>query len=216
MGKTMLTIENLSAGYDEKAIVQLPRLQLEKGEACLLVGASGSGKTTLLMAIAGLATITSGKLLLANQNVTELRGRQLDRFRGRNIGFIFQDLHLLPSLSTLDNLLLAAFAAGIKQDKAKALKILDRLGLVEKAHQGARVLSRGEAQRAAIGRAMLLRPHLILADEPTASLDDLACENVLDLLQQTATETGAALIIATHDTRARIRFNRQIQVERLA
>lgn len=211
----MLIIENLSAGYSKKAIAAIPLLHLAGGETCVLVGASGSGKTTLLMAIAGLANIISGEIILANQKVTELKGRALDRFRGRNIGFIFQDLHLLPSLSTLDNLLLAAFAAGIKQDKAMALEILDRLGLAERAYQGAGTLSRGEAQRAAIGRAMLLRPKLILADEPTASLDDLACANVLELLQQTAIETNAALIIATHDSRARKRFDRQILVEQL-
>lgn len=202
----MLLIRNLEAGYATGPVARLPWLRLASGEAGLLLGASGSGKTSLLLAMAGLARLYGGTVELDDVSLSRLSKVASDHFRGRYIGLIFQDLHLIGGLSVLDNVLLAPFAAGLEQDRAAALSLLDRLGLADHAGRPAQRLSRGQAQRVAIARAMLLRPKLILADEPTASLDDAACDRVCDLLLSAARETGAALLIATHDQRLKARI----------
>jgi putative ABC transport system ATP-binding protein len=212
----MFVVEALEAGRGGRAIARLPSLTLAPGEAALLTGPSGSGKTTLLLAAAGLARAFAGRVEIDGVDVLSLKGAAMDRFRGRHIGFIFQDIHLIPGLNALQNLLLAPFAASVKQDSARAVELLEAMGLSGKARRGAETLSRGEAQRAAIARAMLLRPKVILADEPTASLDDAACETVTDLLLKAAQETEAALLIATHDHRLRQRFPNHASVEVLS
>lgn len=201
----MLTVSGLVAGYRGRPLASLADLQVDAGRMALLLGPSGSGKTTLLLALAGLAQTLSGEVRLDAERLTGLGGRAMDRLRGRSIGLVFQDLHLVAGLSTLENVLLAPFAAGLRQDRSHALALLDELGLSALAHRRAETLSRGQAQRAAIARAMLLKPKLILADEPTASLDDEACARVGALLHRAAQETGAALVIATHDQRLRAR-----------
>ncbi len=212
----MLAVEGLVAGYRGRSVARLPRLDVAPGGAALLLGPSGSGKTTLLLAIAGLAEVMGGVARVDEVDVAALRPAARDRFRGRAIGLVFQDLHLIAGLSTLDNVLLAPFAAGVAQDRGRALMLLAELGLEDRAHRPAETLSRGQAQRAAIARAMLLRPKLILADEPTASLDDEACARVSDLLARAAEETGAALVIATHDLRLRRRFEVTVDAEPVA
>lgn len=211
----MLAVEGLVAGYGRRRLARLPRLTVEAGRASLLLGPSGSGKTTLLLAIAGLADVFEGRVAVDDVDVAALEPAARDRFRGRAIGLVFQDLHLIAGLSTLDNVLLAPFATGARQDRARALAVLDELGLADRAHRPAETLSRGQAQRAAIARAMLLQPKLILADEPTASLDDQACARVADLLLRAASETGAALVIATHDLRLRDRIGTTVAAEPL-
>lgn len=209
----MLQINNLQAGYGGRAVARLPWLALQGGEAALLQGASGSGKTSLLLAMAGLAQILSGDVEIDDVNVARLSSAASDRFRGRHIGLVFQDLHLVSGLTVLDNLLLAPFASGLPQDPTRAMALLERLGLAGKARRPAQTLSRGQAQRVAIARAMLLRPKVILADEPTASLDDEACSTVADLLLSAAADTGAALLIATHDQRLWTRIPKAVSAE---
>jgi len=209
----MLLVEGLTAGRGGKAIARLESLEVAAGEAALLIGPSGVGKTTLLLALAGLAKVFDGRIVIDGVDPLARKGAALDRFRGRNIGFVFQDIHLIPGLTALQNLLLAPFAAGVAQDRARAISLLGAMGLADKAGRPAETLSRGEAQRAAIARAMLLKPKMILADEPTASLDDEACDTVASLLLQAAVETGAALLIATHDQRLRHRIMHQAAVE---
>lgn len=213
MGAKMLQITDLVAGYGDHAISRLPFLCVDAGQAAVLAGASGAGKTTLLLAFAGLADRLAGTISLDGHEIGSLSGRARDAHRGRHIGLIFQDLHLVPGLSALDNLLLAPFAAGVRRDRAKALLLLERLGLGARAAARAETLSRGEAQRTAIARAMLMHPSLILADEPTASLDDDACAAVLDLLLEATRESGAALVIATHDQRVRARIPHSARAE---
>lgn len=199
----MLAVKDLIAGYGGHAIARLGHLSVAAGEAAVLTGASGSGKTTLLLAIAGLADRLEGAIGVQGEDIGVLGARARDRHRGRHIGMIFQDLHLIPGLSAIDNLLVAPFATGAPRDAGRAMELLDRLGVAARAHARSETLSRGEAQRTAIARAMLMRPQLILADEPTASLDDEACDAVLDLLHEATRETGAALVIATHDSRVK-------------
>ena len=202
----MLDIEGLVAGYGQKPLARLNSLRLKPGESGLLAGPSGSGKTTLLLAIAGLADVLGGSVTLDGTDLTAMPPASRDAFRGRAIGLVFQDLHLIAGLSVLDNVLLAPFAAGIPQDAGRARALLDDLGLAGHVDRPSETLSRGEAQRVAIARAMLLKPKLILADEPTASLDDANCDRVAGLLAHAAEESGAALVIATHDHRLKARF----------
>lgn len=209
----MLFVEDLVVGYGGQAVARLPALALRAGQAALILGASGSGKTSLLLGMAGLVDVLAGRVSIGETAITSLPPSARDRFRGRHIGLVFQDIHLIAGLSVLDNLLLAPYAAGLPQDRGRALALLERLGLEAKAHRRAETLSRGQAQRAAIARAMLLKPQVILADEPTASLDDEACEAVADLLTAAAEESGAALLVATHDHRLKARIPLSVAAE---
>lgn len=201
----MLTVKELVAGYRGRPVARLGLLEVGGSEAALLTGPSGAGKTTLLLAIAGLAERLGGSIVVSGEDVSRLPTRARDRHRGRHVGMIFQDLHLIPGLSALDNLMLAPFATHRRQDRVAGRAMLGRLGIGRRADARAETLSRGEAQRTAIARAMLAGPQLILADEPTASLDDEACDAVLDLLFEATREAGAALVIASHDGRVRAR-----------
>lgn len=197
----MLNIKNLKAGYGGKVVVEIENLALAAGEHCLLLGKSGSGKTTLLYAIAGLLTPLSGEILLENEVVKK-----------SNVGIIYQALHTVSALSVLENILLVQYAAGVSQDAKKAEKLLVQLGLGEHIHKKPNELSQGQQQRAAIARAAVNNPKLILGDEPTSALDDESCEIVLNLLLETARETGASLIIATHDARIKKHFEKIIML----
>ena len=136
----------------------------------------------------------------------------LDSWRGRTVGLVPQKLHLVGSLTVLQNLLLAPYLAGLPCDESRASGLLDGLSLKEKAHAYPRHLSHGQAQRVAIARAVMNRPRLLLADEPTANLDDAHCAQALDLLEAQATECGATLLVATHDQRAKAKFERRLEL----
>lgn len=209
----MLEVSDFVAGYGGRPIARLRHLSVAAGESAVLSGASGSGKTTLLLGIAGLAERVNGTVHVDGEDLGRLGPRARDRNRGRHIGLIFQDLHLVPGLTAADNMLLAPFATGVRGDRVRARALLDRLGVDHKSNARAETLSRGEAQRVAIARAMLMEPRLILADEPTASLDDDACAAVLALLIEATCETGAALVIATHDARVRRQVSQVVTAE---
>ena len=137
----------------------------------------------------------------------------LDHFRGRHIGFVPQRLHLIGALSAMENLLLAQYLAGKKQDARQAMALLETLGLADKASARPHHLSQGQAQRLAIARGLVNQPDVLLADEPTANLDDINAETVCHLLQTQAQVFGATLLIATHDQRLKARFDRQLALE---
>jgi len=208
----MLNISQVSLGYNGKAVLQFSGLELPKGGQCLITGPSGSGKTTLLYAIAGLVRVMEGTITVGGTDITTLSEAALDRFRGKRIGMIFQTLHLIKSLSVLDNLLLASYIVGLPREKERALELFEELGIGEKKDALPDALSQGQAQRVAIARAVLHRPALILADEPTSSLDDEACAAVIGLIRQTARETGATLVISTHDSRVKEHFSDIIEL----
>jgi putative ABC transport system ATP-binding protein len=170
-----------------------------------VLGPSGSGKTTLLHILAGILTPTGGSVRVAEQELGALKPAELDRFRGRRIGLVLQRLHLIGSLSVVGNLLLAQFLAGLPQDQARVRETLERLGLGDKGEAHPHELSFGQAQRVAVARAIVNRPQLLLADEPTSNLDDARCLQALELLQGEARACNATLVIATHDQRIRSR-----------
>jgi ABC-type lipoprotein export system ATPase subunit len=207
----MLRFEQLRHRYGERTVLDIADLRIEDGAQMLLLGPSGSGKSSLLHIAAGLLRPSEGRVWLDDAELTGLRGAALDRVRGRSVGIVFQRLHLIPSLSVLDNVLVAQYSAGHKVDNAAAMQALDRLGMSAKANAKPASLSLGEAQRVAIARTVVNRPKLILADEPTSSLDDANAEQVLRLLCEQA--QGATLLIATHDARAKAVIPRQVTLK---
>jgi putative ABC transport system ATP-binding protein len=199
----MLVSQNLSFSYAGGAVMRFPDIALPQGGVLLLQGASGSGKSTLLALCCALLSGASGKLEVAGQDLAALEGSKRDAWRGRNVGFLPQRLHLSESLTVRGNLVLVFFAAGLSEDLAKIDAALRALGVQELADRRPSELSGGQAQRVALARAVLLSPKIILADEPTASLDDEAAGQAMALLLQAALSCGASLVIATHDGRVK-------------
>jgi putative ABC transport system ATP-binding protein len=208
----MLRLSGIHQRYGAKEVLALERFEAAQGEHWLVLGASGSGKTTFLNLVAGLLAPTAGEIEVGGQSLSKLTGSALDRWRGRNVGIVPQKLHLVASLDVLQNLLLAPYLAGLPMDESRASGLLENLSLKEKAKDKPHHLSHGQAQRVAIARAVMNRPKLLLADEPTANLDDASCAQALDLLQAQAKECGATLIVATHDQRAKARFANRLDL----
>jgi putative ABC transport system ATP-binding protein len=208
----MLAIRNLRHEYNGRTVLSVAEWDVAKGEASLVIGPSGSGKSTLLGAIAGLLTPTAGSVRVAGEEMTRLAGAARDAFRARHIGLVPQTLHLIPVLDVRGNLRLARHLAGLPRDEAWIEACLADLGIAQVAAHKAPDLSVGEAQRAAIARAVVAKPALILADEPTSALDDASCTRAIDLLLGQAHVHGATLVVATHDQRIRGRFARRLEL----
>jgi putative ABC transport system ATP-binding protein len=199
----VIQARSLAYRYPQGPALSFPDVEVPQGGTLLLQGRSGAGKSTWLALVAGLLTPTSGQLLVAGQDLAPLRGGDRDRWRGRSIGFLPQKLHLSDALSVERNLALVYFAAGLAEDKVAVRAALDALGVAELAHRLPGQLSGGQAQRVALARATLLQPKVLLADEPTASLDDQAAAAAVTLLRDAARRCGATLVVATHDARVR-------------
>ncbi|MDF1749885.1 MAG: ABC transporter ATP-binding protein [Alphaproteobacteria bacterium] len=203
----ILTSKSIVVRRGDAPSLHFPDLSISPGAQLLLLGPSGSGKTTLLSVLAGLLPPSEGDVLLEQQNFYAQSSVARDSIRGKTFGFIFQTLHLLPSLTLSQNVMLAADMAKVDVEPGRLEDLLAKLGLADKANRKPAALSQGEQQRVAIARAVLLRPKLLIADEPTSALDDANTEAVVTLLQDQAAETGAALMIATHDARLLDRFD---------
>lgn len=208
----MFAIEQLEHAYAGQQVLRIDAWRASQGEQWLMLGPSGSGKTTLLHVLAGILRPTAGSASIAGQDFSALSAAELDRFRGRNIGIVLQRLHLLPSLTVAQNVQLAQYLAGLPQDVGRVHEVLAGLDLVDKADVRPHALSHGQAQRAAIARAVVNRPRLLLADEPTSNLDDARCTQALDLLLSQAAACGATLVIATHDQRVKSRVANHFQL----
>ncbi|WP_137938488.1 ATP-binding cassette domain-containing protein [Chitinivorax sp. B] len=206
----MLSIQQLEFTYSGGHPIRFPDWQLQQGEMALLLGPSGSGKSTLVAMLAGLLTPTAGCISIAGHMLQQLQGHALDHFRGRHIGFVPQQLHLLPLLSVKENLRLAQTLAGQPRDDKRIDHVLGSLGIQNLSDRRPGALSQGQKQRAAIARATVNTPKLLLADEPTANLDDIAAEAALEVLTVAARDCHATLIIATHDSRVKHRITQQL------
>lgn len=209
----MFSVSGLVHRYAGREVLRMEKFAAAQGEAWLVLGASGSGKTTLLHVLGGLLKPDEGEVIAAGETLTELSGAALDRHRGRAIGIVPQKLHLIGSLSVGDNLRLARYLAGLPADPAQVSEALASVGLADRLASMPHQLSHGQLQRVAVARAVINRPKLLLADEPTSNLDDVNCALALDLLQSQAQAAGATLLIATHDQRARERFANQIVLQ---
>lgn len=207
----MLKATSIQFTYDKKRLFTLPDMSLSPGDELLILGKSGSGKTTLLHILGGLLAPQAGEVIISGTPLYSLKGNKLDRFRGKNIGIVFQKPHILSALTVFENLQLANFFVG--QKRANELeKTLADLGILDKKHAKIDTLSEGEAQRVSIARALSNQPKLILADEPTASLDDENAEKVIQLLKAQAKRLEAVLVVVTHDQRVKSHIANQLTI----
>jgi putative ABC transport system ATP-binding protein len=203
----MIHTQQLTYRYPQGAVLAFDNISVPQGGVLVLRGNSGSGKSTLLALAAGLLTAATGQMEIAGQNPAVLNAAQRDAWRGRTVGFLPQRLHLSDALTVFDNLALAYFAVAQPVNKAHIMHSLDALGVADLAARKPHALSGGQAQRVALARAVLMQPKVILADEPTASLDDDAARSAVTLLAQAAQRCCATLVVATHDARVLTALN---------
>ncbi|SIO48133.1 ABC transporter ATP-binding protein [Chitinophaga niabensis] len=200
----MLYTRNLAYAYPNGRTLRFPDMECAEGNVLLITGGSGVGKTTLLHLLAGLLKPSGGEVQVAGTAIQSLKSGAMDAFRGKHIGIIYQQSHFIAALSVKENLLLA------KKDHTRLLELSQKLGIQSLLHKKPTQLSQGEQQRASITRALIQSPQLLLADEPTASLDDDNCIAVAKLLAAQAAEQKAALLIVTHDNRLKQLFANHI------
>jgi len=210
----MLATKGLKYSYDSETALDFPDIKCQRGESWLLLGQSGSGKTTLLHVLGGLRTPKSGKVFISETDLHALSAANMDHFRGKNIGIIFQDAHFLKALNVEENLALAQQLAGHPISKKRIKTLLERLNIGDKLKSKTTELSQGEQQRVAIARALINKPAVILADEPTSALDDVNCNEVVQLLETQAKEENAVLLIVTHDGRLKELFPNKIYLNK--
>tara|TARA_B100000242_G_scaffold257889_1_gene201949 strand:+ start:22466 stop:23086 length:621 start_codon:yes stop_codon:yes gene_type:complete len=200
----MIETKSLKFSYDGKFVFEFPNIKLKNGENLLILGSSGIGKSTLLHNLAGILTPQSGSIKIFGNDISKFSEIEIDKFRGENIGIIFQRPHFVNSLTVKENLQLAQFLGknleGDIKETLRSLKILDKID--KKPND----LSQGEKQRVSIAIAIINSPKLILADEPTSSLDDSNCSNVINILKEQASKKNAQLIVITHDSRLKKHF----------
>lgn len=206
----MIQTKNITFSYNSKTIFLFPDIICNEGEVCLITGGSGRGKTTLLHILGGLLRAESGEVIISNTNIEQFSERKLDHFRGKNIGLVLQENHFIEAFTVLENVVLASWLATGKQARNKAKELLEHLDLKEQLHKLPSQLSVGQQQRVSIARALINEPKVVLADEPTSSLDDENAFKVADLLEKLSKEYKTALVIVTHDSRLKERFANQI------
>jgi putative ABC transport system ATP-binding protein len=204
--------KTVKSGESDLVILREIDLVVTRGEAVAVVGASGSGKSTLLAILAGLDTPSSGTVELDGADVFALDEDRRAELRGRTLGFVFQSFQLLPALSALENVMLPLELAGADDPEAPAREILKRVGLGERLHHYPKHLSGGEQQRVALARAFVVRPKVLLADEPTGSLDAASGSGVIDLLFGMNREYGTTLVLVTHDEGLAARCGRIVRL----
>jgi len=213
-----LTVNNLSKVYATPAgpleVLRGLSLRAAPGDTVAIVGPSGSGKSTLLNLVGSLDRPTEGTVHWGETEVTSLTGRALADFRATQVGFVFQDHHLLPQLTALENVLLPTLAPGAKRTNAagRARRLLERVGVLPRAESFPARLSGGERQRVALARALVNEPGLLLCDEPTGNLDRDSGSQVVSLLLELAREQGVTVLMVTHNLEHATRFARRLQL----
>lgn len=213
----ILKVEHLSKTYGTgEAKVEALKdacFSLQKGEFAAVVGESGSGKSTLLNCVGGLDTPTAGKVLLDGQDLFAMKENKRTVFRRQNIGFIFQSFQLIPELNVEQNIIFPILLDYQKPDKRRVEEILEVLGLTERRHHLPGQLSGGQQQRVAIGRALVMRPMLVLADEPTGNLDSVTGTEVVGLLRSSAAAFNQTIVVVTHNEEIAQMADRMIRIE---
>ena len=213
----LLRIEELEKKYldrdgKEQRVLAVDQFSMESGEQIALKGPSGCGKTTFLHLIAGIAVATRGRISVGDVEVTNLGEAARDRYRAQTIGYVFQSFHLMRNFSCLENVELGmSFGAKVDRDFAKSL--LTRVGLEDRIDYRASELSVGQQQRVAVARALANRPQLVLADEPTGSLDEIAGNAVVKLIRELCQENGASLLLVSHDRYVVESFEKHIEFQ---
>jgi putative ABC transport system ATP-binding protein len=213
MNKNMVRTNDLNFRYDRKGeMLHFPDIALNTGESLLILGKSGIGKTTLLHLLAGLLRPVSGKVMIGDTQINSLSHSQLDTFRGQNMGLVFQKSHAIRSLNVFENLQARLFFSKKSINTSAINALLEQLNLSETKKNKVNKLSEGQLQRLAIAMGVIHGPQLILADEPTSSLDDENCNSVLQLLQRQADKNRANLVVITHDMRIKPAFKNVISL----
>ena len=208
----MISVKDLEHRYGGKAVLRVADWSVGAGERSLVIGPSGSGKSTLLHILAGLQRPSQGLVSVFQQDIFSLKQSAVDRWRGATVGIVLQALHLVSHLTVRANLRLAQYMARLPQDDRAVDNALAALGVAAKASNRPVELSQGEQQRVAIARAVVNGPKLLLADEPTANLDDAAAARATELLLGEAARCGATLIVATHDARVKRHFEKMLDL----
>jgi len=206
----MIDLKGVAYTYKGRPTINFPDIKISKGAQWLLLGESGSGKTTLLHLMSGLLKSQQGTITIDETEINTLTETELDHFRGKNLGFVFQRNHLISSLSVSNNLKLAPYLAQKKLNQSHLDSLLKELGLSSFSKASILQLSQGQQQRVAIARALAHEPKIIFADEPTSSLDDSHCDRVINLLRNLAIEKHCTLVVATHDHRLKNVIQNQI------
>ncbi len=210
---TLIKTEKLNFLYpSSKEEFSFPDIQLDKGENLLLTGKSGSGKTTLLHLLSGILIPTGGFVVIDNVSTGVLKAHEMDKFRGKKIGLIFQENYFIESLSVINNLSYTSTLCGLRPDMVHIENLLRELDINGLSWKKPGQLSRGELQRFSIARALVNNPVVMLADEPTSSLDDDNCKRFVDLIKQVSVSYSLSLIVATHDRRLKTEFNHSIML----
>ena len=208
----MLEVKSLTFTHEGHKQICFPDISLSNNEGLIVLGNSGSGKTTLINLIAGLIKPDSGDITLNQTKYNELSLDDLDIFRGKNIGLIFQKPHFIRNLNVLENLSLSTYLSRNKVRREIFQETLSKVGLKEKVNIKPNQLSEGEQQRLSIAMALVKEPPIILADEPTSSLDDNNCNKVISLLKEYSEKKGCKLVIVTHDSRIKDLFKKKISL----
>lgn len=214
----LIRVQNLKKHY-QQGKMEVPALrdlsfEIQPGEFTAIVGPSGSGKTTLLNIIGALDNPDEGKVFIEGQDLGLLKKNQLPRFRLENIGFVFQFYNLVPVFTALENVEYPLLLKGISKGerKKRALELLSEMDLVSLGHRLPRELSGGQQQRVAVARSLISEPKVVLADEPTANLDSVSADRLLDIMQEMSSKKNITFLFSTHDKRVMERANRLIQI----
>ena len=217
---SFIEIDNLTFSYNSRKkhnqeVINIPKLTLEKGQSLFLYGPSGHGKSTLLNIIAGVLSPTSGNILIDNENVTSLSSSKKDLWRGDHLGYVFQNFNLISYLNILENIMLPTKFSRIRKSKSdlkRAMELIERMNLKDFLHQSVNDLSIGQQQRVALCRALIGDPKLLLADEPTSSLDEKNTGELMNLLKEEKERTGLTMIFVSHDLRLKPYFDRELSL----
>lgn len=205
--------KQVSSPEGSLTIVDDVALQIRAGESVAIVGASGAGKSTLLALLAGLDTPTSGRVILAGSDLTQLDEDGRARLRAERVGFVFQSFHLVPALTALENVMLPLELAGRRDARPAALEALGRVGLQDRTGHYPRQLSGGEQQRVALARACVTRPAVLFADEPTGNLDTATGDRITQLLFDLNAQSQTTVVLVTHDRQLASRCGRVLVME---
>ena len=214
----MLHLEEVKKSFAQQngtrlEILDIPKFGLEKGEQVVLMGRSGCGKTTMLHVIAGISSPDSGVVEIDGLDITRLPEAGRDKFRAEKIGYVFQTFNLLKGFTALENVALGMSFARNRYDRERAMTLLDRVGLADRAGHKPSQLSVGQQQRVAVARSLANRPKLLLADEPTANVDPASQQVVVDLIRETCREEEVSLLMVTHAPEVAEQFEKRVRLE---
>ena len=212
----LLSVRNLKKSFTDpdgrvKLVLDIPNFEIEPGQETAIKGLSGSGKTTLLNIIAGILKPDSGQIRISGSSIFDLSESKRDKFRAKNIGYIFQTFNLLQGFSALENVCLGSYLSG-RTNIVRSKELLNRVGLADRLHYKPNTLSTGQQQRVAVARALVNKPPLVIADEPTGNLDPDSALNALGIIRNQCRDEGAALLLVSHDPRILSSFSQSLDL----